>query len=227
MFGVFLVLVAAAVFLLWSLNGAKTSKRKVATAFLRAFEDRVVEEVRYPTWWHDNEAQQALRQILASIPAKAAPYEPDLIRQWLEARMTEEDISTSLYYAEKVGFSVPEQIALVVDFALMFLAQDLIKATGPVDKLIMLRLIAAAKMMHDQEFIDFSGFSYGVVEKFYREFGARDDGEDNDEFGPTILTCDFPFRTGEFHSILDWSDNPKSDPEAHIYLYRPHRSAVT
>ena len=83
------------------------------------------------------------------------------------------------------------------------------------------------KMMHDQEFIDLSGFSYGVVEKFYRDFGATDDADDSNGVGPTMLVCDFPFRTGEFQSILTWSGDPRSTPDAHIYVYTPGRSAGT
>ena len=138
---VILVLAAAMGFWLWSVNGAKKSKQKVVLAFLRAVDDRAAGEQRQPSWWRDKLIQQSLEQILASVPAKASPYDPDVIRQWLEAEMTNQDISTFLYHAETLGFSRPDQIALVPDVALMFLAQDLIKASAPVDKLIMLRLM--------------------------------------------------------------------------------------
>lgn len=221
MFFVILVLVAVAAFWFWSVNGAKNTKRKVVIAFLRAMEDRVADEARQPSWWRDQQMQHALGQALASVPAKASPYDPDVVREWLGAYMTKGDLSTFLYHAETLGFSPSEQIALAPEIAVMFLSQDLIKAADALDKMLMLRLVASMKKGHGQDVFDIPEFSYAPVAKFFRDFGATDDRDDEFDFGPTGLYAEFPFRTGKFHSTLVWSDDPRSVPEVLVYNYEP------
>lgn len=217
---VIFVLLAGAAFWFWSVNAGKNTKRKVLVAFVRAMEDQVKGNDRTPSWWSNAQARAALKQVLATVPSKATPYDPHVVREWLEAAMTVEDISTFLYHAETLGFSPSEQIALAPDVALLFLAQDLIKASHPLDKMLMLRLVSAMKKGHGQECFAIPEFSYGVVEKFYRDFGGKDDSEDMAPLDPMYVHCDFPFRAGNFPSSLELSGDPRSVPEVLVFDYR-------
>lgn len=218
---VIVILIAFAAFWVWSVNGAKNTKRKVVVAFLRALEDRIADNEREPSWWREAKTRKVLDQALVAVPTRAAPYDPDIIREWLEAGMTQDDISTFLYHAETLGLSPSEQIALAPEVAVMFLTQDLIKAPHPLDKLVMLRLVAAMKKGHGQTHVAMPEFSYGVVEKFYKDFGGKDDTEEMNPLDPMHIYCDFPFRTGKFTSWIYLSDDPKSVPDATVYNYEP------
>lgn len=167
--------------------------------------------------------QELLKQALAPVPSKAAPYDPVVVDEWLKASLTQDDINTFMYHAETVGFSPAEQIALAPDAALAFLNQDLAKARHPIDKMILLRLVSGSKTQQGQIVYDLKEFSYNVVEKFFLDFGGKENGDDEIGYDADLIECDFPFRGGTFHSFLTMSDDPRSVPQVFVFDMDPAR----
>lgn len=223
---VVLILLAVVGFWFWSVHGAKKAKRRFLIAFVGAIRDQVNNTPRVPSWHRDQQMQQTLKSALASVPSRASPYDPEVVEEWLEASLTQDDISTFMHHAQKVGFSSAEQIALASDAALAFLNQDLIKAAHPIDKMILLRLVTGSKKQHGQVIYDLDEFSYNVVEKFFLDFGGEDDRDDETDFGPTAIYCEFPFREGKFNSFLQHSDDPRSVPHVFVFSMEPRRARV-
>lgn len=220
---VLLILLAVAGFWFWSVNGAKKAKRRFLLAFVRTIEDQIKNTPRDPSWHRNKQMQQLLENALAPVPSKASPYDPAIVKEWLDASLTQDDIYTFMYHAETVGFSPAEQLALAPDAALAFLTQDLIKAAHPLDKMILLRLVTGSKKKHGQVVYDLNEFSYNVIEKFFLDFGGEDDRDDEYDFGPNMISCDFPFRDGKFHSFLQHSDDPRSVPTVFVFSMDPKR----
>lgn len=222
--GIALLIVAAiAAFWFWSVNGAKKAKRRLALAFVRTVADQVKNTPRVPSWDRDKQMQQLLQNALAAVPSRASPYDPEVVKEWLEASLTQDDIYTFMHHAEAVGFRPAEQIALASDAALAFLNQDLMKAVQPLDKMIFLRLVTGSKKLHGQVIYDLNEFTYHVVEKFFLEYGGENDRDDEYDFGPTMISCDFRFRDGTFHSFLQYSEDPRSVPNVFVFSMEPTR----
>ncbi|WP_368933645.1 hypothetical protein [Brevundimonas naejangsanensis] len=220
---VLIIILAVAAIWFWSVNGAKKAKRKFLLAFVRTIEDQVKNTPRDPSWHRDKQMREMLKKALAPVPSKASPYDPEVVEEWLDASLTQDDIHTFMYHAETVGFSPAEQIALAPDAALAFLNQDLMKAAHIVDKMILLRLVTGSKKQDGQVVYAMNEFSYNVVKEFFLDFGGKDDRDDEYDFGPTIISCDFSFRGGSFHSFLRISDDPKSAPEVFVFDMEPSR----
>lgn len=221
---VFVIALAVAAFWFWSVNSAKKQGRKFLTAVIRSIEDQVRNTPRLPSWHKDERMRDHLAKSLAPFPSQSSPYDPEVVREWLDASLTQDDILTFMHHAERVGFSPIEQIALAPDAAKAFLAQDLVKAPTIVDKMIMLQLVAATKTEHGQTILTLNKFAYPLVHRFFLDFGATDDRDDEAGYEPMYLNCDFPFRDGTFPSGLELAEDPKAIPTVLVFNIKPDRT---
>jgi hypothetical protein len=223
---VLIIVIAVAAFWLWSVNGAKKAKSRFLTAFVRAVQDQVRNTPRDPSWYLDTHMKELVEQALASVPSRSSPFDPDVVQEWLEASLTRDDIFTFMNHAEAVGFTPAEQVALAPDAAFAFLQQDVIKGLTILDKMILLRLVAAAKSCNGQTILTLKEFSYPLVHNLFVSFGGKDDRDEELDWGPMYLSCDFPFRDGTFPASLSLSDDPKSSPEILIFDIKPQRATA-
>lgn len=217
-------MIAVAALWLWSVNGAKNSRNKVLTAVVRTIEDQVRNTPRLPSWHRDRQMTDLLERSLTPIPAQSSPFNPEIVREWLGSSLTRDDMLTFMHHAEALGFSQAEQVALAPEAAKAFLAQDLVKAPTIVDKMIMLRLVAATKTEHGQTILTLNEFAYPLVRRFFLDFGATDDRDDEADYEPMYLNCDFPFRDGTFSSSLELVDDPKAIPTVLVFNIKPARA---
>lgn len=219
---VFLIVLAVAAFWFWSVNGAKKQRKRFLIAVARSIEDQVRNTPRLPSWHRSDQMRDLLAESLAPVPSQLSPFDPAVVKQWLDASLTWDDIFTFMHHAENAGFSPIEQIALAPDAAKAFLAQDLAKASTIVDKMIMLHLVTATKVQSGQELLKLEAFSYPLVQRFFLDFGAKDDA--TEEFEAYYWNCEFPFRDGTFPADLEVSDDPKAVPTILVFSISPPRA---